>query len=622
MKKTHEEYIKELSIINPKIEVIGKYTRAVDHIEVQCKDCGLRWNPQAYRLLQGIGCPECGKRKSVENRKGKTAKKTTKQFIQELNSVNTTITINGEYTGNKSRINCSCNVCGYNWNALPYLLLKGSSCPNCTKIKMANNKRYTPDSFKEKLFQVNPDIELLSNYTKSSDCINVRCKKCGNAWSPKAYSLLQGKGCRKCSYAFSVQNNKGKTGLKSLETFKKELAQIDSSIEVIGEYVNTHIDVNCKCSRCNHVWAAKPYALLQGHGCPRCAKSGTSFMEQLILLSFREAIGSESVLSRDKTIIGMELDVVIPEYKLAIEPGNWFLHMRSLKRDEEKRNRCKEAGFQLVTIYDQYPNDKEPPFIDNCYVYNIDLNRSDHSLIHDLIYGLFSKCEINRFFSSEEWSSLEEQAYRNSKSLTHEDFVERLFAIRPDIEVLGNYENANRRIEVKCKRCGFCWEGIPANLLSGDGCRKCGAQIRGEKATKKQEEFEKELKGVNSTVKVIGAYIGRHKPIIVQCLKCGTEWETTPGSLLRKEYATSDNNGCPICSKSKMGTPKKKVMNLDTGEIFDSAIQAGEKYNIVPSAIRQCCRGRSKSSNGFHWKYIDKEHIEKEQSGDGSLIDC
>lgn len=605
MKKTHDDFVKELLTVNPEIEVIGKYTRAVDRINVKCKKCGTQWFPQAYRLLQGSGCPECGKLLAIENRRGKTAKKTTQQFVRELGSVNTNITIIGEYTGSKKRINCSCDVCGYNWDAIPYLLLKGSICPNCTKIKRKNHRRYTPESYKEKLSHINPNIELLSDFSKATETIEVKCLICGHNWAPKAFSLLQGRGCPRCAHKNGAKNNHGKTGLKSSDIFKEELAQIDNSIEIIGKYINTHTDIVCKCNRCNHIWNVKPYSLLQGHGCPRCAKSGTSFMEQLILLSFSEVIGKDNVISRDKSLIGMELDILIPKFKLAVEPGNWLLHKKSQKRDEEKRLRCREMGFQLITIYDKYPEDAEPPFSDNCYVYYEDLNIIDHSVIHDLIYELFSKCGIVRHFSQAEWNYLEKQAYENSKSMTHEEFVKRLFDIRPDIEVVGKYENANRRIEVKCKKCGFSWDGVPASMLAGDGCRKCGAKKRGNKERRKQEDFENELKNLIPTVKVIGTYIGRHKPITVQCLKCETVWEPTPGSLLRKEYYNSDNNGCPNCSKNKLGMSKKRVMNIETGEVFDSAIEAGERYGTVPSAIRQCCRGKSKSSNGYHWKYIE-----------------
>lgn len=602
---TQNDFIHKMNLINPNIEILGEYSNSHSRIQVRCKTCDNIWYPQAYQLIQGSGCPECGKILAVKNRKGKTAKKSTEQFINELSLVNKSITVVGEYTGNKNKINCLCKVCGNKWEANPYCLLNGTGCPSCRKIERQKYRRYTPESYAKELYKKNPNIQLLSDFTKSTEPIIVKCKNCGHIWQPKAYALLQGRGCSKCAHYIGVQNNHGKTGRKNTKTFIENLSGIDSTIEVVGEYINTHTNINCKCSRCNHIWSAKPYSLLQGHGCPRCAKSGTSFMEQLLLLSFREAIGNENVLHRDKSCIGMELDIVVPMFMLAVEPGNWFLHKKSLNKDTKKRQLCREKGFRLITIYDKYPKDIEPPFSEDCYVYNDDLNKIDHSIIHELIYCLLNECGITKQFSDEKWDYLETAAYANSKSLTHDGFVKRLLTIRPDIEVIGKYENSNRRIEVKCRNCGFSWCGIPASLLEGDGCRKCGAKKRGKASMKKQEEFEKELRSYIPSIKVIGEYNGRHKPIRIQCLKCGFIWNPTPGSLLREEYQKNkDNNGCPVCAKSRKGMPKKKVMNIETGEIFESANAAGEKYNIATSAIRQCCRGKTKTSKGFHWKYI------------------
>lgn len=59
----------------------------------------------------------------------------------------------------------------------------------------------------------------------------------------------------------------------------------------------------------------------------------------------------------------------------------------------------------------------------------------------------------------------------------------------------------------------------------------------------------------------------------------------------------------------------KKVRCIETGEIFETAKEAGEKYNKCPSnprcGIRDCCRGRRKTSgvdengNGLHWEWVD-----------------
>ncbi len=391
----------------------------------------------------------------------------------------------------------------------------------------------THEQFLTEIAKIHPDITVLGTYTKAVEPIRVQCNKCQKVWNPKAYGLLQGKGCPHCSAVKGALNNKGRTGLKTIEQFINELHELDDSIEIIGEYVNTHSNIKCRCNRCRHEWDAKPYSLLQGHGCPRCTKSGTSFMEQLILGSFRFVLGQESVLSRDKNTIGLEVDILIPTLKFAIEPGNWHLHKKTVERDRKKRELCYEKDIRLITIYDKFPSETEKPFDTDCFTFCDDLNKTDHSIIHNLIYQLFSMCGINMTFSQQQWQELENIAYANSKSLTHEDFIMRLSAIRPDIEVIGKYENANRRIKVKCKVCNFEWEAIPASLLVGDGCRKCGTKEAHKKFLKSQVEFETALYKINPSVKILGEYKGRHTPIKAQCLICGYIWEPVPSSLLR-----------------------------------------------------------------------------------------
>ena len=391
----------------------------------------------------------------------------------------------------------------------------------------------THDEFVKRISKIHPDIEVIGHYTKSTERIKVRCRICGKVWEPKAYSLSSGKGCPHCSALKGSINNHGSTGLKNQETFIEQLNSVDKTIEVVGRYENTHTDIACRCLRCGHTWTAKPYSLLQGHGCPRCAKSGTSFMEQFILLSLCHALGKEKVVSRDRKAIGMELDIYIPAFNFAVEPGNWNLHKSHITRDKIKREKCKEAGISLYTIYDVYPSNTEPPFSSNCIVYDFDLNKADHHFIQELVYKLFEKIGISKVFSDEEFKDIELQAYARSKALTHEEFIERAHQIHPDIEILGHYYNTNKRIKVKCKKCGFEWEAVPANLLAGDGCRKCGSIKAHSKFIKDQEEFIMEVKKVNPDVEILGTYLGRHKPILTRCRICGYVWEPRASSLLR-----------------------------------------------------------------------------------------
>lgn len=62
-------------------------------------------------------------------------------------------------------------------------------------------------------------------------------------------------------------------GLKSSKNKLKTTKEYTDSISftVLEEYVNSHIPILHKCSK-NHVWKARPYGILNGRGCPECAK--------------------------------------------------------------------------------------------------------------------------------------------------------------------------------------------------------------------------------------------------------------------------------------------------------------------------------------------------------------
>lgn len=391
----------------------------------------------------------------------------------------------------------------------------------------------THEQFVEELTALNSEIDVIGKYTKSTDTIQVRCKKCGKVWNPKAYSLLQGRSCPHCSAIKGSINNRGKTRRKSSAEFINQLHQVHPEVDTSDKYINTHTDMTFICRRCGNVWSAKPYSVLQGHGCPRCVKSGTSFMEQYIRLCFSHRLGNKAVLSRDREIIGMELDIVIPSINIAIEPGNWFLHRESLDRDKQKREKCAEKDIRLITIYDRFPDSETKPFDTDCFTFSDDLNKSDHSLLRKLVADLFENCQLTYSFSSQELEQIEQEAYQLSKSKTHDTFVNELASINPSIKVIGQYTNTNRKITVSCKVCGHIWDAIPASLLSGDGCRKCGIKKAHQVFIKDQEDFEKQLKNVNPDVKIIGQYTGRHNPVKTKCLICGHVWEPIASSLLR-----------------------------------------------------------------------------------------
>lgn len=49
----------------------------------------------------------------------------------------------------------------------------------------------------------------------------------------------------------------------------------------------------------------------------------------------------------------------------------------------------------------------------------------------------------------------------------------------------------------------------------------------------------------------------------------------------------------------------RKVINIDTGKVFNTILEASWYYKINASGISQCCRGKSSNCGGFKWKYYE-----------------
>lgn len=55
---------------------------------------------------------------------------------------------------------------------------------------------------------------------------------------------------------------------------------------------------------------------------------------------------------------------------------------------------------------------------------------------------------------------------------------------------------------------------------------------------------------------------------------------------------------------SESSTTKRKVRNIDTGEVFDSITEASEHYGLKGTHISRVCRGKRNRTGGFRWEYV------------------
>ena len=401
----------------------------------------------------------------------------------------------------------------------------------------------THETYIHELSERNPGIECLGVYAGATVKIPHRCRKCGHEWLVRPYTLVckNPRGCPHCAAVKAGKANQSYT----TETFIEALSGIHPEIMLVGSYPGSHEKATFRCARCGHEWKAMPYSVLQGHGCPRCAKSGTSFMEQVILGALRLVLGNEAVLHRDKSAIGEELDIYIPTMSTAIEPGSWALHEKRLWKDKQKAMLCEEANIRLIIVYDKFPDTAKPPFANDCFTFQGDFNKDDHAHLWSVVNRLLESLGCRYELSVAEITSIETKAYERSKALTHDDFVARMLEVNPTIKILGKYVNSNRRIKCKCTVCGREWEAVPSALLAGDGCWDCAREAIGESQRLTPDAFIEMLRAIDPTIEIdLSTYKGSHARVKAKCLRCGNEWEPVARTLIRKNPC-----GCSECRK-------------------------------------------------------------------------
>lgn len=197
-KKTHEEFVKEMTDKNPSVKIIGKYNGALTDVDCQCEKCNYIWKAKPEKLVRGTGCPKC----FIERRKTKITR-THEEFVDIMSKINPQIQIIGTYVRNKVKVKSKCLICGHEWNTLPSNLLQGFGCPKCVSNKRKEDLLKSHEEFIEELKIKNPKIKVIGKYVNNRTKILCKCVVCEHTWSAEPGNLLRtnGTGCPKCNFS-------------------------------------------------------------------------------------------------------------------------------------------------------------------------------------------------------------------------------------------------------------------------------------------------------------------------------------------------------------------------------------------------------------------------------------
>ena len=201
IKPTIQDIIKELKINNDKIEILSdEYTDNKTKLLFRCAVDGYEWWSSLNNLRRNWVCPKCNG--SID---------LTIDIIKDrLSKISPNINIlSNEYISANTKLDCRCNIDGYEWSATWGHLSQGRNCPMCSnKIVSVKNsiRSIRPDLVK--YLENELDADNISAY--STKKVLLICLSCGNKREMTTSKFCsRGFNCNICSDGISIPEKFG-----------------------------------------------------------------------------------------------------------------------------------------------------------------------------------------------------------------------------------------------------------------------------------------------------------------------------------------------------------------------------------------------------------------------------
>lgn len=195
-RKTPEEFLDEIDrLVGNEYTFLDEYINNTTKLRVRHNICGHIYSVTPRDFLNGRRCPVEKKERIATG-----VTKTHEHFLSRLgNKLGDNYELLGKYVNGKTKIRMRCNKCGLIFDSLPGHILEGKGCPECWKEENGIHFRKSHETFLSQISEIwGNDYQLLSQYVKQSEKVEVLHQKCGRIFKATPDSLLRGSGCPHC----------------------------------------------------------------------------------------------------------------------------------------------------------------------------------------------------------------------------------------------------------------------------------------------------------------------------------------------------------------------------------------------------------------------------------------
>ena len=246
-------------------------------------------------------------------------------------------------------------------------LLNGYGCKKCSNERKSRETLSSVENFVKNAIKAHGYKYDYSKavYKGANKKLQIICPVHGFFWQTPSSHTNRKSGCPECGKMDAIESK--------LAPYRRSFIKHPDLYDYSKvEYVGAHTKIEIVCPVHGSFWQT-PDAHKRGQGCPRCSSIVSKNEEELGQFIKSILYNDKNVITNDRNIIGpMELDIVIPHKKIAIEFDGLYWHSTARIKERNyhlrKTEACESVGYRLIHIYEdewEYKKERVKSFLSN-----------------------------------------------------------------------------------------------------------------------------------------------------------------------------------------------------------------------------------------------------------------
>ena len=329
-----------------------------------------KWLDNDYRYAVTNGISEARKKEWADGKRKAPNKTDYNVFKEMVESEQYTFSTNEEvYNKNGTIPSVTCPM-GHTYETMFSNWKTGHRCFKCSYKRRNDGQRYNYYFIKNYIKDGGYDI--LTAEGDFIDCSHDILIKCPNdnhePYNVSFTNFKYGNRCLLCFYELNAKNKR--IPFEDVAEFIKNVP----GYEIVStEYHNNCTPLDIKCDM-GHIFSMRLNNFKVGQRCPKCSSIEGRSPSEKDVHAFIQKIYKGKILTNDRSVVWrektkrwLELDIHLPDIKLAIEHNSWIHTVGdNPEKDILKAKICEETGILLYVInYDDWQNKKSKEAIKN-----------------------------------------------------------------------------------------------------------------------------------------------------------------------------------------------------------------------------------------------------------------